>query len=55
MTGDIQEGQLLDFEEDPVKAHGSGVSVLSESRDSVIGGVRVQLALSARSLATFKR
>ena len=31
------------------QVRGSGVSVLSESRDSVIGGVRVQLGVDAVS------
>lgn len=35
------------------QAHGSGVSVLSESRDSVIGGVRVRLGVDVGSLGCF--
>ena len=35
------------------QVRGSGVSVLSESRDSVIGGVRVQLGVDVGSLGCF--
>ena len=35
------------------QVRGSGVSVLSESRDSVIGGVRVRLGVDVGSLGCF--